>query len=723
MAEVLTRLRVDSREYDSKIERARNGLLQLDESLRSSGKTMKDATDEQVKFARGLGNMQTVATTTRGKLSELTKAYTDLSVKYKSLTDEEKNSPMGKALGQSLDQLRGRIQETKQSLNEVSKELGDTGKQSDTTSFSISSLSEKFGINLKALTAWGAALAVGKGALELMKDAFGANEAAVDEWGRIMESSSAVYDGFLHALNTGDISGYLSRIDDIVAAARKAYDEIDRLGTLRTIQAPQQSAQEVENERMRAMIQTRRYIAPRDGRTPSMQEGQLLNDTQIKRLEQQLENGMKAVLGLVQNELDQSTRAINAVYETWGNNLNMSVSEFRKGTSSMGEFERRVAGGQKYNEWRNQHATIDLETGRPVYDDVGNPYKAYRGWSEFRVDGPEYNDLVRRIQERDQLAQRSIGTASQAYRTINRAEGITSRIGGRSSGGGSAAPALVEGGLSLKPLADESIQTTESMKQLQAQLSQFTAALASATNAADYRAAEQGISTTKAKMAAQPYAIRMGVSTDSIIEMEDQVKEAMEEMKKNLPKLEIETVVPQGISKDGKDTAAAWQAAASAVNSVGSALQGLENPSAKIAGIVGQAIANIALGFAQASAKDSKLGVWGWIAAIAGGLGTMISTIGAIKSATSGYADGGIIRGNSYSGDLTTTSMPGVNVNAGELVLNRAQQGNLAAQLSTSPFGGARLEATISGEQIRLALNNNSRRRGRGEYVTSRRIQ
>ena len=99
----------------------------------------------------------------------------------------------------------------------------------------------------------------------------------------------------------------------------------------------------------------------------------------------------------------------------------------------------------------------------------------------------------------------------------------------------------------------------------------------------------------------------------------------------------LETKPADDLVKSGKATAEAWREAAGAIGSVGNALSGLEDPSAKIVGTVGQAIAQIALGFAQASAADSKLGVFGWIAAVAGGLGTMLSTISAIHNAT-GYA-------------------------------------------------------------------------------------
>jgi hypothetical protein len=78
-------------------------------------------------------------------------------------------------------------------------------------------------------------------------------------------------------------------------------------------------------------------------------------------------------------------------------------------------------------------------------------------------------------------------------------------------------------------------------------------------------------------------------------------------------------------------------------------------------------------------------------------------------------AAGGIFAGHRYSGD----NIP-VMVNSGELILNRAQQGNLASQLTNGGLQGLALEAFIEGEDIRLAVRNANRRRGRGEYVTTK---
>ena len=101
----------------------------------------------------------------------------------------------------------------------------------------------------------------------------------------------------------------------------------------------------------------------------------------------------------------------------------------------------------------------------------------------------------------------------------------------------------------------------------------------------------------------------------------------------------------------------------------------------------------------------------------------MVSAITAIKQVTSsgkGFANGGIVPGNSFSGDNLHTSDYGIN--SGELVLNRAQTANLASQLTSGGIGNLRLTTELSGENIRIALSNNNRRRGgsRGEYAISK---
>lgn len=186
----------------------------------------------------------------------------------------------------------------------------------------------------------------------------------------------------------------------------------------------------------------------------------------------------------------------------------------------------------------------------------------------------------------------------------------------------------------------------------------------------------------------------------------------------------LETKPADDLVKSGKATAEAWREAAGAIGSVGNALSGLEDPSAKIVGTVGQAIAQIALGFAQASAADSKLGVFGWIASVAGGLGTMLSTISAIHNAT-GYANGGVVKygggggvipGNSFSGD----NLRMIGVNSGEIIMNVAQGNNVAnALLSRQQGGSVDVQPWVDGETLYLGMKNSLQRKGKGEIVTT----
>lgn len=173
------------------------------------------------------------------------------------------------------------------------------------------------------------------------------------------------------------------------------------------------------------------------------------------------------------------------------------------------------------------------------------------------------------------------------------------------------------------------------------------------------------------------------------------------------------------LTKGGQDTAKAWRSAQSAIGSVGNALSGLKNPAIDIMTVIGQAIATVALAYAETLAKDksSKSNIWTFIAAAAASTISLATTIASIHSST-GYAQGGIVKGNSYSGDNIYAGNDTM-VNAGELILNRSQQLAVASQLqSNSPLGGGRLVARLKGADILLSLERQLAVTGKGELAT-----
>lgn len=122
----------------------------------------------------------------------------------------------------------------------------------------------------------------------------------------------------------------------------------------------------------------------------------------------------------------------------------------------------------------------------------------------------------------------------------------------------------------------------------------------------------------------------------------------------------------------------------------------------------------ITAGKAAASAGDAVAGIpivgpVLAVAAVAAVLAAILASVSKAKSSAGSYAEGGLVPGSSFSGDNLTA-----NVNSGELILNRAQQDSVAAQLQgNNPFGNLALSMDLKGEDIQICLDNNRMRRGR----------
>ena len=125
----------------------------------------------------------------------------------------------------------------------------------------------------------------------------------------------------------------------------------------------------------------------------------------------------------------------------------------------------------------------------------------------------------------------------------------------------------------------------------------------------------------------------------SMSDFENQINAMIENLKINPIEIPIEAT-----EKDIASITLAARTTADVVGSIGDAFSAIEDPAAKVMGTVMQAIASVALGYAQALVQAGSMGPWAWVAFAATGLATMLSTISAIHSAT-GYAQGGMVEG------------------------------------------------------------------------------
>ena len=160
----------------------------------------------------------------------------------------------------------------------------------------------------------------------------------------------------------------------------------------------------------------------------------------------------------------------------------------------------------------------------------------------------------------------------------------------------------------------------------------------------------------------------------------------------------LQQILGSSMASDGQKIGASMVFMSQALQTLG------KDSEAAKAGLVLQAIGQIILGFAQASAQDSKLGVIGWIAAITAGTAIMISTIAQLQS----FSQGGIFQGSKTVGDHNLAR-----VNSGEMILTKTQQGNLFRILdnNTAGLGGGVgvSSVRVKGSDLYLALSNYSK--------------
>lgn len=131
MADLISRLKLESGEFDSRIARATKGLLTMEKECRAVGGTLAILDKDQKEYIKSLGQMETVSQDARGKIGELTKAFTELSLQYKRLTDEEKQGDFGTALSGSLEELKTRIRDGRAELEAIEQSVSQIGGSFD----------------------------------------------------------------------------------------------------------------------------------------------------------------------------------------------------------------------------------------------------------------------------------------------------------------------------------------------------------------------------------------------------------------------------------------------------------------------------------------------------------------------------------------------------------------------------------------------------------------
>lgn len=734
MAESILKLRVDSQEYDNKIKRAAEGLQRYAEGCRKAGGTLTQLDEGVLEFTQALGNMNTSATSARSKVTEMTKAFTDLSMEYKQLTQEEKNAPFGKALAQSLDELKTRIQSTKQDLDDITQSLNGKTSSGGGGLFSSDKLSgmlQVFGGNLMTK---GASMLSGfaeemgnmvKQGIELAKQGEGVRIA-------------------FERLGRGDI------LDGLRAATHNTVTDIELMKA-----AVKFNDFKLPVEELGTMLAFAQQKAKDTGQSIDYMVDSIVTGLGRKSL-MILDN-----LGLSANEVKEKMKETGDMTKAVGEII-------REQMSKAGDYVETAADRAAQADVKLQNAMEELgRTFQPLSDSANNM------WNDIKVGAlnllnTAIKPLIQALAEAGALGANARSTAG--YGNLGGNTKVDRMIGRLGNGKTAVAYRIYQQQLAefdkyinnkkfkISAFGSDNSSSAQSTKQkLQTELDgalkmraeyvrrakelhdQVPSPLAPSSPATKAKGTGGGSKTStpsigdfdkalaksltgsvnlkEVKDALSPYQMMLPEIKKNILDIKDADLGGALAMKgERQVKQEIEDINKSLIQQQK-----AYQLAGQAAMSFGAALQGIQDPATKAAGTVVQAVASIALGFATASAQANTAGTgWGWLAWLAAGASAMATTIATIHSLT-GYAQGGMVKGNSYSGDNIPAMVDGsqmVGLNAGEVVLNASQQQTLAGRLQNGGGGGINVVGEIQGEKIVLVANRYFRRTGQGEIVT-----
>ena len=647
------------------------------DNARRTGATFAIADKEELAFVSSLGQLQTSARSAKGSIAEMTKAFQDLSMHYRSLTDEEKAAPYGQELKKSLEQLQNRINDGKKALGEINGTIGESKNKTDILSGAVNELAGKFGLSVPKLGAMSVAIAGVTGALKVAKDAFFANEQSLDDWEKTTESAKAVYSGFLDALNTGDISGYLGRINQIVDAARKAYDALDELGTYNAF-----NQVNVSRDKQRLTNAMADYREGKGSKT-SVQSASADVQKNLRELYLKQQGAYVAKINQLAAERGVSGKALMKIADG-------SYSDYQRAKNVQ-------MTGTRYQVHTNQYGqswTTSEKYAKNAAEQMGSALRRINDtdWQELQKLGADAQNTLNELGM----------TRRQVARILGSGRTTTTTTGGRTGGGGGVdnvtpAPDLNKIAFNM----DEKFNGGMLQDEINGQIADKVSVALGEVIKSDLKNMDPE----------QLKAILQGTDTADVFKNANMSQVRSTEDKKQGRQDNDITRLAKGVGALANITGAFQNMGVELPEELTRTMSMIQALMSVIQGV--QTIIQV-FGSTTQTANTVALGL------NTGAIGALTLAMNANTTSNfipffahgglAGRAANGFVGGNNYSGDMLPIA-----VNSGELILNRAQQGNLASQLSGMGLGAIEVYGRVSGEDIILSSRRRNNRMVRSE--------
>ena len=647
------------------------------ENARRTGATFAIADKEELAFVSSLGQLQTSARSAKGSIAEMTKAFQDLSMHYRSLTNEEKAAPYGQELKKSLEQLQNRINDGKKALGEINGTIGESKNKTDILSGAVGELAGKFGLSVPKLGAMSVAIAGVTGALKVAKDAFFANEQSLDEWEKTTESAKAVYSGFLDALNTGDISGYLGRINQIVDAARKAYDALDELGTYNAF-----NQVNVSRDKQRLTNAMADYREGKGSKT-SVQSASADVQKNLCELYLKQQGAYVAKINQLAAERGVSGKALMKIADG-------SYSDYQRAKSVQ-------MTGTRYQVHTNQYGqswTTSEKYAKNAAEQMGSALRRINDtdWQELQKLGADAQNTLNELGM----------TRRQVARILGSGRTTTTTTGGRTGGGGGVgnvtpAPDLNKIAFNM----DEKFNGGMLQDEINGKIADKVSVALGEVIKSDLKNMDPE----------QLKAMLQGTDTADVFKNANMSQVRTTEDKKQGRQDNDISKMAKGVGALANITGAFQSMGIKLPEELTRTMSMIQALMSVIQGV--QTIIQVFSSTTQ-TANTVALGL------NTGAIGALTAAMSANTTSNfipffahgglAGRAANGFVGGNNYSGDMLPIA-----VNSGELILNRAQQGNLASQLSGMGLGAIEVYGRVSGEDIILSSRRRNNRMVRSE--------
>ena len=713
MSDSVVKLRIDSKEYDANIKRAGDALTDYFRKVKEGGGTLMHLDDGVMEAVKAMGELGTQAKNTKGQLRELTQATADMTIAYRNLTDEEKNSPLGQAMQQSIEQMTERAGQMRDAMDDVNLSIKNVA--SDTATFdqiagaanvatsgfqvlqgATKMLGIEMGDNVEIIAKLQAAMAVTNGLSQI--------QAALQKQSAFMQGVNAAKTALAtiaqqaYAVATGEATA--AQVAFNVAANANPYGLI--LGAVGLLVGAVTAFAAVTRESNDEVADAKNEM---DTLTASVDKATEAYERLANKIKSLGIGGQKEYHLLIQAKADQFQDVRNA----W---LNVGFDKKR-------EEERN---GKDTEKWK----ALDEEQKR-LHDEM---LKVQKEYNELRRIN---KDRVKRLNQYARLDFSDITTESEAQSALSFLQDQKKYKDPTSRDYGNIKRAIeyVENIL-LPQFQDKTEAKAKShATHIQKETSILKKSIGDYENQIkELRATEKDVTTTEEWEALQH---KIGEMVIKVKELKGELKDVPasisystnkatdEQNKKIQDRLNDPETVSKGVAAIIKDIEKNREKGDKEEKKYFS--DGLSKLAGGLSGIDS---GFKSLGIDLGDGFEKVVGGLQGVSSILMGIQTIVSAIEVISSADAliPFARGGIVPhaangyfvpGNNFSGDVTP-----IMANAGELILNKSSQNNLASFIQEAEGRGRSGNglARVSGEQIWIALNAYTKRTGQGEIVT-----